>query len=253
MSQKLGVDSTVFAVILLAVAYATGLILSMWGLDGAKEATKKPFLNGGTLLRYLRFTLRWLRWKWLQWTAGLPPLPDASVDAFGDMGEIMEGICGLSYMPFLLEPTSQFPLFRAVVMDRLKDKAVNLFQEADVQRRKFLFSLGVSQALNVLALSVALRYGLAKGAEATSKGLPAWLPLNDVYSILFALLAIVAIATTFRINDDSPIIAAVNPIFHTDVPTDGYAGNQPSWPILCLPHYLQLFGKDHAGFCNRNA
>ena len=211
LTELLGLDSTVFAVILLATAYATGLILSMWGLQGAQAATQKPFFNGGSLSEYILFAKPWLRWKWLRLTAGLPPLPDASVDAFSDMGEIVEGICGLGYMPFLLEPTTQFPLFRAVVMDRLKDKAVSLLQEADVQRRKFLFALGVSQALNVLAISVALRYGLAKGAQVTSKGLPAWLPANHIYSVLFVLLAIVAIAATLRIKDNAQLIAPVIP------------------------------------------
>jgi hypothetical protein len=154
---ELGKNDFVLGVVALILAYATGLVLSMWSVAGLHAARIPPTFPGFTWRDRLQWLGSWLKWRLLNLSAGVPlPVP-ASMVATTEVYDLLTGLYGRPAMPLLVYPTTQLSTFRSVVTDRVREKAETVLHDAGLQRSRFMFALGVALALIVFTISAIVR------------------------------------------------------------------------------------------------
>jgi hypothetical protein len=161
LGPELGRNNFVLGLLLLIFSYAIGLVVSMASVAGLKMADELGALSisGGNWPQYVSFAGSWLKLTFIRTIARTPgsPASPAKVAALLDIAQVLERLYGIDVMPLLTHPTAQLSILRAVASDRLKEKIATPLQEAETQRRRYMFALGVALSLTILGLSSVTR------------------------------------------------------------------------------------------------
>ena len=158
VGTELGNNQVLLAVLVLILAYAVGLVLSMWGLRGVHVARRqRPFLIGRTWPAYVALGWSRVRFRCFQMTAGMPPPNLAEIFALDEIRSVLVGIYRADELPLLEDVVLQVSVFRSAATDRLKEKVTVLALEADILRRRYMFAVGSAFALVVLSVSALFR------------------------------------------------------------------------------------------------
>jgi hypothetical protein len=149
----------------LISAYAVGLVLNMWALHGIQAATQTVPWPGGSWVQRLKFFPVWVSWKYVVLGTGVRAPEPAAMLGLLEIHDLLQGIYGAASMPLLLYPTTQLTVFRAAFCERIKDRVVPMLVEPEVERRRFVFSIGVALAMMVLAFWTLSRFAVAMVAR----------------------------------------------------------------------------------------
>jgi hypothetical protein len=200
LGPDLGKNEFLLGALLLISAYAVGLVLNMWGLHGSQAATQTVPWPGGTWAQQLRYFGSWLRWRYVVVAAGIrPPVPAAMLGLL-EIHDLLQGVYGAANMPLLLYPTTQLTIFRAAFCERLKERVGVMLAEPEVERRRYVFAIGVALAMMVLSFSALARFALAMVVRIPAvelQGSASW--RTNVPFVLLPILGLVAVFSAAQI------------------------------------------------------
>lgn len=151
--SSLAGSGLVISLVFLILAYAIGHIVSMWSLRGV-EPIARPVWTGEAL-RAPWHLCKLIGWRSYCWAVGLPEFLPSGLCL--DLSDALTGFLSQDYMILLQRVNEQMSVFRVLAADRLKDNAVSMLAEAEIVRRRILFSLGVALALLLFAASAFAR------------------------------------------------------------------------------------------------
>jgi len=194
LGAKLGENEFVVGALTLVVAYALGLVLSIWG-RWAQSVVRPQF--GPTPEERTVFAVRWLKWAWAASVA--KPFQDETTIGLMDIASLLQPSFS---KPLSVDGLILVSLFRSVAASRIRDRAGGLIVEAEIHRRRYLFSLGVSAALLVLAGSSLIRLLIALLAQIDCSQLGSDAPWR--WSLIFYAMLILAgtsLCVSFRMRD----------------------------------------------------
>ena len=182
---KLGENEFVLGALTLVVAYALGLVLSIWGRWA--QSVTRPQFGGQSFEEIESFAANWLKWQ----SAFLVARPLQAETIFGLLDITALADAALK-KPLKVDSLTLVSLFRSIAAGRIRESGGMFLGEAEVQRRRYLFSTGVSSAMLVLAASSLLRLGMA-----VLGGIPSWqldLSASWRWSAIFYVLQALAVA-----------------------------------------------------------